>query len=113
MRVIACRIGCAAKIEEIYRNLHYMQEFVGGYIETVSSANGYILVCNAEGTINNLPDNPVMDYYHSAMMNWPDIIHGDYFITYFDGNESFTDVPDTPLTAELLNLLNVERSGAK
>lgn len=109
MRIIACKVGCPAKIEDLYKNLHYMQEFVGGYIETVTSLSGYVLVCNEEGMLRNLPQNPVMDYYRSIMMNWPDFIRGNYFIT-FRADDDFTDVPDNEETRELLRLLNLERS---
>lgn len=109
MRIISCKVGHLATLSEIYKNLRFMQNFVGGNIETVASPSGYVLICNEEGLLKDLPINPVMEFYHSIMMNWPDFIHGNYFITYRK-DDDFTDIPDNDETIELLRLLNLERS---
>lgn len=49
IRIIACRCGEPAKVEEIDSDLRAMQEFVGGYIEIVRLEPGLGLVCNEEG----------------------------------------------------------------
>jgi len=40
---------------EIDNELKALQDYVGGYIETVGLKNGLILICNEEGKIKNLP----------------------------------------------------------
>lgn len=109
MKVIACRVGQEAKIEYIYNHLHYFQEFVGGYIETITSPLGYVLVCNEEGMLKKLPFNPTFSYFRALMLGLPELIYGDYFIAYQNGDE-FTDVPDDGLTEDLIKDLNMTRS---
>ena len=108
MKIIACRVGQQAGFDEIPNHLYHMQKFVGGFIETVSSPSGYILVCNEEGLIKNLPKNPVMGRFQSMMFGWPDVIRGDYFICFRSGEE-FTDVPDGDYTNTIVSILNTER----
>lgn len=108
IKVISCKVGQKAGFDEIPNHLYHMQRYVGGYIETVSSPNGYVLVCNEEGLIKNLPKNPVMGYFQSMMFGWPEVIRGDYFICFRAGDE-FTDVPDDDYTKSILSILNTER----
>ena len=50
--------GEKAKIEPLFPNeLKAFQEFVGGYIETVTFATDACVICNEEGMINGLPYN--------------------------------------------------------
>lgn len=45
-------------IEDEEPNLEDMQEYVGGYIETLSLTNGYTMVINEDGRQQKLPHNP-------------------------------------------------------
>jgi|TARA_B110000263_G_C15200996_1_gene460633 hypothetical protein len=45
-------------IEDEQPNLEDMQEYVGGYIETLSLTNGYTMVINEDGRQQNLKHNP-------------------------------------------------------
>ena len=110
MKIIACRVGQQAHTEDLYNHLHYFQQFVGGYIETVTSPSGYVLVCNEEGRLKKLPFNPTFSYFRALMLGFPELIYGNYFIAFIDGDE-FTDVPDDDMTKELIKDLNMERSG--
>lgn len=42
---------------DIDNTLEALQEFVGGYIETVTITEKLVLICNEEGKIKNLPKN--------------------------------------------------------
>lgn len=108
MNIIACRVGKEAFFDDIYNHLHTLQSFVGGKIETVSSPTGFVIVCNSEGAIKNLPKNPVVDSMTATLWRWPETIRGDYLICGIDG-DSFTDIPEGDLTDELLLILNSER----
>lgn len=108
MNIIACRVGQKAFFDDIYNHLHTLQSFVGGKIETVSSPTGFVIVCNSEGVLKNLPKNPVVDSMTSALWRWPETIRGDYLICGVNG-DSFTDIPEGDLTDELLVILNNER----
>lgn len=108
MNIIACRVGQEAFFDDIYNHLHTLQSFVGGKIETVSSPTGFVIVCNSEGVLKNLPKNPVVDSMTAMLWRWPETIRGDYLICGIDG-DSFTDIPEGDLTDELLVILNSER----
>lgn len=108
MRIILCKAGQPARIDDVHNHLYHMQKLVGGYIETVTSPNGYVLVCNEEGRIKELSENPVMGYFQSIMFGWPEVIYGDYFIC-FRNKDDFTDVPDDDYTDMILSILNTER----
>lgn len=110
MKIIACRVEQKAQIENIYPHLHYYQEFVDGYIETITSHLGYVLVCNEEGRLKKLPFNPTLSYFRALMLGFPEVIYGNYFIAYRNEDE-FTDVPDDDMTREIIKDLNLNRSG--
>jgi len=45
-------------IEDEEPSLEDMQEYVGGYIETISLTNGFTMVVNEDGRQQKLPHNP-------------------------------------------------------
>lgn len=57
MRVVAKRPGEPGKVITIDNDLKALQEYVGGYIETVTVSDKVCLICNEEGRILNLPYN--------------------------------------------------------
>lgn len=71
--LFAARVGEPLHLEDIDNTLEAMQEFVGGYIETVTLEDGRVIVCNEEGVILGLPNN------HG--------IAGNFFICEVNGDE--------------------------
>lgn len=74
------------QVREIENSLEDMQRIVGGYIETVTLADDFAVVCNEEGRVLGLPYN--------TQINGIDFV-GDIFIVGIDGDE-FTDAPKFP-----------------
>ena len=73
IRVIVIKSKHEPEITEIKNSLTQLQSIVGGYIETLSMES-YIIVCNEEGKIYNLPLNRYIPRYR-------DFICGTFFIT--------------------------------
>lgn len=46
----------------VEHTLEAMKEVVGGWIETVPMGEGFVLVCNEEGMLLNLPQNMIGAY---------------------------------------------------
>lgn len=109
MRIIACRVGQKAVCEDIYNHLYYLQKFVGGRIDTITSPTGFVIICNMDGILLDLPVNTVVDQLTAIFWRWPSTIRGDYLICGVSG-DSFTDIPEGELTEALLEILNEERS---
>ena len=57
MRVVAKRPGEPTKLITIDNDLKALQEYVGGYIETVTVSDKVCVICNEEGIIQGLPYN--------------------------------------------------------
>ena len=55
MRALAKRPGEPWKFINIANTLEALQEFVGGYIETVTLTSDVVLICNEEGRLLDLP----------------------------------------------------------
>ncbi len=108
MKIIACRVGQKAVYDDVYNHLYHLQRFVGGYIETISSPTGFVIVCDEEGQLKNLPDNPTVDPITAAMWRWPVVIKGNYLICGQKGDE-LTDIPNDQLTNALIDILNEVR----
>ena len=50
--------GRPARVEPLFDNtLESFQKAVGGYIETVTIAPDFVIICNEEGRLKNLPNN--------------------------------------------------------
>ena len=69
---------------KITNQLKSYQEYVGGYIETVT-LDDCVIICNEEGRIMNLPYNCVIDGY--SFVGTIVVVGRD------DENADFTDVP--------------------
>lgn len=67
----------------IENSLEALQEYVGGYIETVTLASDVCVICNEEGRIRNLP--------HCCTIANLDFV-GNILLVGTDGDE-FCDVP--------------------
>lgn len=57
IKIILKKVGEEPRIAYIPNTLEAMQELVGGYIETVTLASDFIVVCNEEGRLIGLPNN--------------------------------------------------------
>ena len=57
MRVVYKMPGAKAAIKEIPNELRYLQQLVGGYIETVRLSEHLVLICNEEGKLGGLEPN--------------------------------------------------------
>ncbi len=91
MKVIAYRVGQEPEVIELGNDLKEMQEFVGGYIETIRVTDELILVCNEEGKYLDLPTNRQVYMIDLPMLR--DIICGDFFVCR-DNEEEFDDVSE-------------------
>lgn len=63
INVIVWDIAGPPEVRSIPNTLEAMQEIVGGWIQVVTVGNSYILVCNEEGRMMNLPPNPYLPSY--------------------------------------------------
>lgn len=87
MKVLMCRVGEAAKVEELNHTLESMQEAVGGYIQaTYPFEDEVAIICNEEGKLMGLEAN-------RGIPTTRDIIVGDFFICGLD-EDGFTDIPE-------------------
>ena len=57
MKVIIKEPGKKPRITEIENSLSTLQQAVGGYIETVTLAEDFCIICNEEGRLQGLPYN--------------------------------------------------------
>jgi hypothetical protein len=81
LRIIACRLGEAPKVEEMEPGLKPMQDFVGGYIEAVRLTGQYggagvDLYCDEEFLLKS--------YAPNRLIRNDLAIHGDFFISAHD-----------------------------
>lgn len=51
--------GQIIDLEDKQLHLEQMQKVVGGYIEIVRLKNGWLVVCNEEGKLLGLEENPI------------------------------------------------------
>lgn len=87
MKVLMCRVGEAARVEEIDNGLESMQNVVGGYIQaTYPFEDEVAIICNEEGKLMGLEAN-------RGIPTTMDIIVGDFFICGL-GDDDFTDIPE-------------------
>lgn len=57
MKVIIKEPGQRPRVTEIENSLSALQQAVGGYIETVTLAEDFCIICNEEGRLQELPYN--------------------------------------------------------
>lgn len=55
--VIIAEPGKLPRCVSISPTLENLQKIVGGYIETVTLPEGYVIICNEEGRLIGLPQN--------------------------------------------------------
>ncbi len=83
MKIIACRVGQPAQVEEIASGLEAMQAFVGGYVTCLqlegTMYDGIDLWCHDEGLFVCQPNRLV----RGTCSEQP--IYGDFFIAAHDG----------------------------
>ena len=82
IQVIMCPVDRPPYVTNISNTLENMQRTVGGYIETVTLDNSSVIICNEEGRLKGLPDNPSLPGYV-----------GDCFICGYEG-DVFTDIQE-------------------
>lgn len=66
-------------LEDKELHLEQMQKVVGGYIEIVRLKNGWLVVCNEEGKLIGLEENPVATLVYNVN-GFNDLIVGDVII---------------------------------
>lgn len=59
MLVVTKKVNDAPQIAHI-EDFKAMQEFVGGYVESVTLSVGVTMLCNEEGKLDGLPPNFIM-----------------------------------------------------
>lgn len=79
IKILACRVGEPAVVEEIDSGLRDSQEFVGGFIEMVSIEPGVYIVCNEMGKLQGLLPN-------RTIFDGMDVIAGNCFLCRVDGD---------------------------
>lgn len=84
IQVIAVKPYSAPAPLRIENTLQAFQDFVGGYIETITIADDLCIVCNEDGRLMNLPPN--------CTINGMSFV-GNIMIVKVDGDE-FTDMDD-------------------
>lgn len=87
MKVVMCPVDRAPYITNVSDSLQNLQQIVGGYIEALRISTDCVMVCNEEGRIRGLPDNPSVSWL------MPYSIQGDVFFCGVAGEE-FTDIPE-------------------
>ena len=92
IRIVACPVDRPPYITFISNTLENMQRFIGGYIEAVNLSTDCVVICDEEGRLKGLPENP------SAV---PGLV-GDVFYVGVKGDE-FTDL-DVDHARELLRM---------
>ncbi len=92
VRTVMCPVDRPPYITYITNSLSAMQAAVGGYIEAVTLSADCVIICDEEGRLKGLPNNP------SAV---PGIV-GDAFYVGYEGDE-FTDL-DVDYARELLRM---------
>ena len=62
IRIVYCPVEGEPSVMMIDNTLEAMQKLVGGYIETITFGD-YVVICNEEGRLKGLPENPCMPDY--------------------------------------------------
>jgi len=96
IRIVYCPVEGGPSVMMIDNTLKAMQELVGGYIETVTYGH-YVVVCNEEGRIKGLPDNPAM----------PDMV-GNVFFARIKGDK-FASLPASE--AQIIRIVSTKFYG--
>lgn len=100
VRVIVCRPGEKAILEEIDDNLESMQSVVGGYIEEYQPfhddndprVDDVTIFCNEEGKLNRLSPSRAIEGENGQLL---DVIAGPFFICYAPiASETIQSLPD-------------------
>lgn len=84
IKVLTYRVGKEPCVEEIDNGLEQLQSLVGGYIQIVPMED-YILVCNEEGAIIDLP---FQEEYR---------MFGNFFIAKHESVEEITSLSDNDI----------------
>lgn len=94
IRILALPVDREPYITNIENSLRNMQNFIGGYIETVTVLKNpqVILVCDEEGLLKGRAVNPSIPDLQ-PYTGWRLKIVGDCFLCGVDGEE-FADLPD-------------------
>lgn len=78
MRVVVCRVGEIAVIEEIEDSLEAWQKLVGGYIQATYPYEDLVaIICDEEGKVNGKKLNRAIRDDSGKMV---DVIAGDFFV---------------------------------
>lgn len=94
IKILACPVDREPYITNIENSLKNMQNYVGGYIETVTVLKNpqVILICDEEGVLKGRAVNPSIPYL-AEHGGWAPEIVGDCFFCGVSGEE-FADLPD-------------------
>jgi len=100
VRVIVCRPGETAVVEEINDSLESMQQLVGGMIEEYQPfydlqdprVEDVAIFCNEEGKLNRLPPSRAIEDEDGYLL---DVIAGPFFICYAPiASETIQSLPE-------------------
>lgn len=100
VRVIVCRPGEVAIVEEIDDSLESMQHLVGGMIEEYQPfydvqdprVEDVTIYCNEEGKLNRLPPSRAIEGENGQLL---DVIAGPFFICYAPiASETIQSLPE-------------------
>ena len=94
IKILACPVDREPYITNIENSLRNMQNYVGGYIETMTVLKNpqVILICDEEGLLKGRAWNPSIPDLGKYGGWMPEIV-GDCFLCGVDGEE-FADLPD-------------------
>lgn len=98
IRIVYCPLDEPPVISWVDNTLEAMQKLVGGYIET-ATVGKYVLVCNEDGRLLGMPQNPCLEEYV-----------GPVFFTRTDGDE-FVNL--SVADAQLARALFLEAYGSR
>jgi len=85
IKVVFQRPGKLSEIRTIPNTLEAFQQLVGGYIETLSLPNGFVIVINEEGRLKGLRANIIC---------YAGVIVGNVVITKAEGEEFVSLTPE-------------------
>ena len=96
MRAVAKRPGEPGKVITIDNDLKALQDYVGGYIETIRVFEDALIICNEEGRLLGLPFNLSL----CGM-----VFFGPVLFVGVEGEE-FTDCPNAGWLMDQINVCN-------
>ena len=98
IKVVICKRGTPARVDQVYNRLEELQQLVGGYIEVMPLSGGVVLVCNEEGKIDGSKPHRELKMRDGTLL---DTIRGTFFHCRTEGEE-FASLEDADVKKLLL-----------